>query len=475
MMPFKPVLSARPQMQKNALFVPIALGLFFVLFLILGFSIQDVFIPLIISAPLAIAGAWALVGWPVFTQKDGKPLIAPQAKPYLFFPVAFLFAVILYTVIGVIATKAGLAPKWLVMTSMSLSIAIACATAYFLVGFPRFIRTLRNKYNQLPAERKPFLFFPVFAVIFLVLYIGLGVGTTAALGKFADKVVLLLNIQVLLLLPFTLLASAFLSYLLVGFPKPQKSLSQSIPRVPGNRRPHVFGATFIAGGLILTVIVGAILTSVSKADGTSKAFLPDDLLLPLAVLLGYSLSLGLAVAMWGTSARWKKYDDYTPGLTPRARIGAAGGAGLAVALAVVVGFGVAGIDIFWGLLLGAILGIAVGLFVSGFHKRVASRRGEGTLLPELPDRAKSLVLLTTWFVLALVIMSVLTYALPDIVGWNFLIGLTVGLVVAFSLVEQGLVQQVLAERKLERGKRKAWQKRRKEALARGSIDNESSH
>lgn len=463
----KPVLASMPQKRRNVLFVPAAFGMFLVVFLILGFALDDVFYPLVIAAPLAVAGAWALFGWPVVTRKDGKPLVEEKWKPFLFFPLALVFALVAYPILGVFLTKAGTPPKWLAPASILIAAILGCAAAYVLVGFPHVIRAARHAYEEIPPERRPFLFFPVFAVTFLILYIGLGVGFTELLGKFEDKVVFLLNIQVLLLLPVTLILAALVAFLLVGFPKPQRPPSQYLPKVTGKHRPRAFLLTLLLAGIPLTVIVGFMLTAAAK---TNPRLLPDELLLPLALVLGYSLSLGVAAAVWGTPARWRRFDDYQPGLSPRARVGAAGAAGFATLLAVTVGFGIAGVDLFWGLLVGLLLGGVLTLVIAGAHRRIAERKGEPTLLPDLPDRAKSLVIFTTWLVLALVIFSVTTYALPDLIAWNALLAVGAGLVVAFVLVEQGLVQRMLAQRRAEREKRKAWQKRRKEALARGSLD-----
>jgi len=470
----KPVLDKWSQPRRNVAFGPLAFGIFFVVFLILGFSINDIFLPLLLGVPAGIAGAWALVGWPIIARKDGKPLVTPEHKPFLFFPLALAFAIIAYPTLGVLLTKVAVPPKYLVVTSLVLAIVGACVAAFFLVGFPHLLRFARQQYAALPPERRPFLFFPLFAVIFLVSYVGLGVGTTAALSNFQDKVVLLLNIQVLLLLPFTLLVSAFLAYLLVGFPKPQKPIGDSLPKVTGKHRPRAFLITFALAGLPLTLAVGVLLSYVAKTDATSTAFLPDALVLPLAFALGYSLSLGAAAIVWGTPARWRRYEDYTPGLTPRARLGAAGAAGLATALAVVIAFGLAGIDIFWGLVVGMMLGASIGLLVSGAYRRVTARRGQGTLMPDLPDRVKSAVLLTTWFVLALVVFSVLTYALPAIVGWNAGIAIVLGLAIALLLVEQSWLHDAMARSKAERDRKKAWNQHRKEALAKAKGGSEDA-
>src|SRR5438552_14321473 len=71
-MAWKPVLASWPQKRRNLLFGPIALGVFLVVFLAIGFPTSDPFVAGLVALPAAIAGAWALLGWPVVARKDGK-------------------------------------------------------------------------------------------------------------------------------------------------------------------------------------------------------------------------------------------------------------------------------------------------------------------------------------------------------------------------------------------------------------------
>lgn len=461
---FKPVWSTWPAKRRTTWFGPLALGVFVVVFLILGFATNDPFAALTFALPLSIAGAWALVGWPEIRRKDGAPLVDPKVKPYLFFPTFILGALILYPFLGRWITVVGLDPAYLAIASLALSIPTAAGVAYLLFGFPAFWSHARESYARIPPDRRPFLFFPVFAVTFLLLYLALGVGSTKALDRFRGQTALLLNVQVLLLLPVCLILAALAAYLLVGFPTPARKPWESLPKVTGRHRPKAFIVTLLLAGAPLTVAVGALLTWAASRT-TAVDFLPETLVLPLALILGYSLSLGLAALWWGTPRRWRRYEDYEPGLTLRARLGAAGAAALATLLVVTLVFGLAGVDIFWGLLAGALLGGIVALVITGTHRHVAARRDAETFVPDLPERVKSLVLLTGWLVIALVLFSILTYALPDLVAWNVITAIVVGLGLSLFAVEQGLLKDWILDRRREREKRKAWKARRKEALA----------
>lgn len=464
----KPLLASKPAMWRSLLFGPTLLGLLIVVFLVLGFATDQFLVSLIASAAVALAGTVALLGWPEVKRKDGKPLVDPRWKPYLFFLLAPALGVFFYMLFGAVLTQLALPAQLLAYASLGLSVVAACALAYWLVGFPHVIRGARTAYATVPPERRPFLFFPLFVVIFLVVFLGLGVTTTQAMGKLGDSQ-LLLNIQVLVLLPVSLLVAGVGAYLLVGIPKPQRSPTQYLPKVTGKHRPWVFAATFLLLGIPLTLLIGMLLTWVA---GRVAAF-PAGLILPLALLLGYMLSLGIAALGWGTPRKWAQYDDYTPGIPPRARVPLYVASGVAVWLGVTLIFGLAGADIFWGLLTGAILGILVGLQLAGIMGLVAQRRRERTIVPDMPDRLKPLIFFPAWLVMSALLFTVLTYTLPDIVHWNLLASLVISLAILLFLLEQPLLLDLVADRQREREKRKAWEQRRQERLAR-ELSGESA-
>lgn len=455
----KPVLASQPQKMRTLLFAPTLLGLLLVLFLVIGFATDVFLVSLVVSGVLATAGSVVLWGWPQVTRKDGSPIVPPRWKPYLFFLIAPLLGVTLYFLLGALLTGMRLPATILAYVSLGVSIVGACALAYWLVGFPHVVQGAKNAYATVPQERRPFLFFPLFVLFFLVIFVGLGVGTTMALGKLKGSGILL-NIQVLVLLPLSLLMAAGGAYLLVGIPRPQQSPTKYLPKVTGKHRPLVFAGTFLVLGIPLVVAIGALLTFVT---GKTSAF-PKDLVLPLSILLGYMLSLGIAALWWGTPARWRQYEDYTPGIPPRARLPLYVGAGLGVLVTVTIVFGLAGADIFWGLLTGALLGIVVSLQLAGLIGVIAKRREADTLLPDLPDRMKPLVFFPAWLLLAALLFVVLTYALPDLIQWNVLVSLVTSLALVLFLVEEALWKELVADRREQKARRKAWEQRRAEAL-----------
>lgn len=457
----KPVLAKWPQPKRNVAFLPFAAGVFLFAFLVLAIATDQIFLTLVLAPPLAIAGAWALVGWPQVARKDGKPLVEPKVKPFLFFVLAPLFAILLYPLLGYPLTTLGFPLKFIAVASLVVSISLAVAGAYLLVGFPNLWGFARAQYALIPPERRPFLFFPLFVLFFLVLYLGVGVSSTEAVASASYR-----NVELLVVLPLCVILAALGAYFLVGFPKPTRNPKEYLPKVTGKHRPLYFGLTFLLAGIPFTYILGALLNAAAGLDSHSQALLPSELLLPLAVILGYTLSLGVAALVWGTPARWRRYDDYQPGLHPKARRPVQVSLSLAAGLLVVVIFGLSGLDIFWGLVAGTLVALLALVAITGVLATALRRRKEGgQVLPELPDGRKPLVLFPTWLAIAFLLFASLTYAFPQTVAWNALGAGFLGLVIALAVVELPLVRDLLEERRQERERRKAWKARRKERLA----------
>lgn len=462
-----PLLSSLPATRRAILFAPIALGAFFVAFLILALSTHNPFFTFLLSIPAGIASAWALVGWPHVTRKDGSPLVPAAYRAYkawLFFPLAPLLMVVLYPILGVLLTDVRLPVTYVAWTSIALSAIGGVAIAYFLVGFPDLVREARRLAALFPPDRRPFLFFPAFVLTFLLLYLVFGVLSTQLLGRVANTA-LALNVQVLVLLPLTLLLAGGIAYLLFGFPPIKHSPREALEKVPGRRRPLAFGLTFLLLGIPLTFMLGTLVSGI--------ALLPDEVLLPLGVLLGFSVSLGIAALTWGTPQKWRTFADYKPGLPPHTRVPLLVLAVVATIATTAIIFGLFGLDIFWGLLTGLAAGTLLGLQLSGATKKIIARKGEASLVPELPDGVKPLILFPSWFLLAGLVFATLTYAWPDLVPLNFLVAVSFGLMVSVGLIEQSTFQDMLAERRREKEKRRAWEQRRREALAGKVLDDDA--
>lgn len=460
-----PLLSSLPQKRRTILFAPVAFGAFLLAFLVLAITTQDPFFTFLFALPGSVAAAWALLGWPVVTRKDGSPLIDPKHRkyrPYLVFVLAPLLMVVFYPVFGVLLTKADFPVKFVAYVTMGLAVLAGAALAYFLVGFPDLRVGARRIAAHFPPERRPFLFFPTFVIVFLVLYLVFGVFSTKMLA--GDGVARLLNMQVLVLLPLSLLLAAGIAYLLFGFPPIKHTPKDALEKVTGRRRPLAFGLTFLLLGIPLTFALGALISGISV--------LPEPVLLPIGVLLGFSTSLGIAALTWGTPHQWRKFADYKPGLPPNTRIPLLVLAVAASIALVTIIFGLIGLDIFWGLLTGLAVGVLVGLQLSGATKKIAARKGEATLVPELPDGVKPLILFPAWFLSALVVFAVLTYVEPDYVPLHFLIAVSFGLMVSVGLIEQSTFQEIRADRAREKEKRRAFEARRKDALANRNVEDD---
>lgn len=456
----KPVLASWPPKKRAIGFPAFAVGIFLVSFVAIGLGTQNFFLAMLLPPLLAVGGAYALVGFPDVKRKDGQPFVEPRYKPYLFFVLAPLLALILYPVLGIALTQAGLPLKYLAIVCIVLALALAIGAAYFLVGVPNLHAAARRQYEQLPPERRPYLFFVLAPVFFLILFFTLGAASTQLVGLMAGggDPTAMLNLQLLVVAAVCLAAACLLAWLLVGLPAVLTKPAHHMPKVTGKYRPRIFAATFILAGIPLVVIVGALLTYFTP--------LPSMAVLGLALLLGFALSFGVAALAWGTPSRWRKFEDYQPGIDARVRTPLFLGISLLAGLVVIVAFGVANLELFWGMLAGVFVAATVALFLTGLHRPILARRGEATLVPDLPDGVKPLILFPAWLVVSGLLFAVMTYALPSgLVPVNAIVSILVGLALAFFLLEQPLLKEMRAQRKAQRQKRKEWETRRKQRLA----------
>lgn len=455
--PALPKFSVSAQAKRNVRFFGAAGGISLIVFLFLGFTLTssapqlDGFLIALIAGPaIGVTAARLLYGWPRFETKEGKPLVGPRARPYLFFPLTTVFAGAFYVVLGV-ALSPVLPVSVVVYVPLAVGVLGGAALAYFLVGFPPLVTEARAQWSRVPPAHRPWLFFP-FAVAFaLVAYFLLGVALT--------NTPMSPTLQPLVALPLGAILGGVAAYFLVGFPKPTKSVREYVPDVPGRRRPLAFAVTFLVAGVPLSFLVGLALGLVPN--------FPHGALLPLALAAGYVAALGVAAAAWGTPKRWRQFADYKPGLPEGARIALFVPTVLALAVVGAATSAAVGGDMFLGVLVGTALGVLAGLVVSGAWARLRRARGASpTLLPELPDKVKPLVAFPVWFLTGGIVFLVLMYALPAYSTTHLIIAFVVGCVVSVGLVEEPAIREWLAARRAERERAAALEARRREALAR---------
>src|SRR5581483_482879 len=211
----KPVLAKLSPERRTLLFAPVALGALLFWFLLLAIVTPDIYYPIVLCLPAGVATAYALLGWPILTHKDGRPLVDAKIRPYFFFPLAFFLSLLAYTVVGVPLTRSPLDADVVTYVSIALAFGIGCTLAYLAVGFPTAHKRLPDLYRQIPPERRRHFFWPFWVLFFLILYVGLGVLTTGLLDRFPKRTVELLSLQPLILLPLCLVLAGLLAYFLV--------------------------------------------------------------------------------------------------------------------------------------------------------------------------------------------------------------------------------------------------------------------
>lgn len=447
------------QAKQNARFLAMAAGGGFLVFVVLGFVLtarapeaNGFLIALLLGPAAGVTAARLRYGWPKLVTREGTPLVSERWRPFLWFPITGLCAAVVYVALGVFLTPV-LPPGIVPYVSLAVGVIGSGALAFFLVGFPNLPRMAREQWRRVPVATRPWLAFPIGALLTLAYYFLLGLALTNA------GLPIPLETQPLIALPLSLVLAGASAYLLVGFPKPQRPVREYVPDVPGRARPLAFTVTLLLAGVPLTFLVGLALMRMPA--------LPLQALVPVATLLGYALAVGVAVLAWGTPRRWRRFPDYVPGLPDGARAALFLPAFAACALAGAVIAAVAGIDMFIGVLAGSALGVLAGLFASGAMRKLReARASRGTLLPDLPDKVKPLVLFPTWILVGLLVFTVLAYALPDFLLYHFGTAVAVGLVTAVLVVEQATVREWLDGKRAERARREALRARRKAALER---------
>lgn len=438
----EPALKKLPPLRRALLFVPIALLAALLAFLLVGFPTDQVALAILVAPFAGVAVAWWLVGWPQIARKDGKPLVEPRVKPWLFFVAFPLYLAFAYPFLG-LALSPILPPALVVYAPLGLAVVVAAVGAYFTTGFPSFGKDAQAAWGRIPPKTRPWLSIPVGLLLSLVFYFLLGWALTVYTGA---------PWAPLLALPVGLVAGFALAILLLGFPRPERSVAQMVPRPPGNARPGLLVATWLLLGLPCAFAAGLLLALVP--------FVPRAYELPTSLLAGFLLSFGLAVLVWGLPGRWRKLPDYTPGVSPEVRVALVFPLTVGIAGLVSFSLGFAGLDFALALLFGTLVGIVVAVLATGTHRRLREARA-----PEaIPEKVKPLLLFPVWIVVASLLFVPLTWALPAWLPLNLVAALLVGFVVAFLLIERDVYGEWRGERARKRAFRAELRRMRAERL-----------
>ncbi|MHB8604401.1 MAG: hypothetical protein ACYDCK_04020 [Thermoplasmatota archaeon] len=451
--PLLPKLAAK---NPWAAFVGGAIVITAVAFFVVGLVTNQILAALLLGPALGVAGAYALFGWPKLARKDGKPLVDPNVKPWLFFPLAFGIAAALYAILGVFLTPF-VPPTLVSYVAIFVAALVGVIGAFLAVGFPHLGHFFTDAWAKVPPENRPWLFFPLAGLFALLIFFLVGIGIAATS--------LSVDLQPFISLPVAILLAIPLAYFLVGFPKPKRKVSEMVPTVPGRARPLAFLITALVAFAPLAYVAGLLL-------GLAPA-LAGNVAFPLALLAGAFLALGLAALVWGTPRRWRRFPDYKPGMPLAVR------RALALPIAVLVGgvgvlvANVVGFDLFLGAFAGLVIGIALALLVSGVFGRAERGNTQSSEPPaaaraELPDKVKPLAIFATWALVTAVLFLLALYVLPTLFFYDLVGAVAVGLAVALVLLEAPLMRVLGEERRERRALKRELAERRKRALAAGS-------
>lgn len=434
---------------RTVLLLPTALLAGLLLFFLVGLTNTLGFaLSLVIGLALGTAGAVALLGPPrIQIPRVEVPPGVREHREWFFPLLALVLGAIVYVLAGLAYTMVEALPagygSW---AALVLALVAGPALAYLLVGAPSPVPPLRDAWARVPEERRPWLTVPLGLLLATVLFLLLGLAWTALPLPTAAMVPG--SLALALLLGFGIAAA------LLGVPTPQRSPRELVPEVPARARPVAFLVTLLVLGPVLAFLVGIPLSRLASV-------LPSTLLFPLSLLLGYLLAFVASAAWWGLPGRWKGVP--VPGVPEDVRLALllplalAGGAVLAFLLELLLPIG-----LFPSILVGGSLGLLLALRATGATQRVRPRN-RTTLLPDLPDTVKPLVLLPLTLVLGTLLFFTLGYVGLGF-AWSLALGGSIGLALALALVEEPLLRQVLHRRRQRRARRQLIEERRAELL-----------
>lgn len=452
-----PLLKKKPQLWRTLGFVPVAALGAFLGFAILEVATESFWIAMPGGILLGIGLALLVCGVPRVTLPKVKlPKVPPGVRPWLWFPVTAVLSLLLYFLLGLALMPVGLSPTLLVFVTLGAALVLGGAAAYFLTGFPNLYRQPKGWWERVPVEKRPLFFWPLGLVLSVLFFVGIGYAMSLVFGGDSGAPRSVMEDYLpLIAIGTSIPLGCGLAYLLVGFPKPKKDLRRYLPKVPPRAWPALFAGTFLLLGPVFGFPVGYALSA-----GLPQ--LPTVLLFPLSLLVGYALSFAAAALAWGLPSRWEKEGVHV-GLPANTRAVLFVPVTVLVTGFVVLVFATMGLDLGIGTLVGLPFGLAAGFFASGLAGAVAARRREGTLLAELPEKFKVLVLVSVWLIVGGVVFFGLGMAglLPP---WNLLAGVSVGLAAAILLVEESTLKFWLDERRAERDRRRRLKALRAERL-----------
>ncbi len=444
---------------RTILLLPVGFVLGLLLFFLVGLSNLAGFLwSLVLGLILGFAATVLLLGPPRITVPTVEVPPGVREHREWFFPllalvlilVIYFLAGLAYTMVDVLPTTYG--------SSVAVVVALVAgpALAYLLVGAPNPAPTLRNAWARVPEERRPWLSIPLGLVLAILLFIVIGVAWTQ------------LPIPTTYMVPVSLVLALVLGFgtatMLLGAPTPKRSPRELVPEVSARTRPVAFTLTVLVLGPVLALLVGVPLSYLGN-------LLPPAFLFPLSLLLGYLLAFAASTAWWGLPGRWKGVA--VPSVPEDVRLALL--LPLALGIGAVLAFLVElllPIGLYPSILVGGSLGLLLALHFTGATERVRARE-RGTVLPDMPDTVKPLVLLPLALVLSAVLFLTLGYVGLGFT-WSLVVGGSLGLALALGLVEEPLLREHVERRRHRRAREQLLEERRAELLEDGPPGDESS-
>lgn len=427
-----PLLGRIPPAKRTRLFAPTAIVLGLIGMFAVGLANVPFVAALLVGFPLGVAAAWWLLGTPEVKRSDGRPWIEPSVRPYMAVPTAFVAGAVLYILVGIVATAIPQVPTdYAAYLALAVAVIGGVALGLALFGPPPLARAPIDAWKRIPPERKPWTFFPIALVLFALLYYGLGVALTAYVPSDDAP-------QALIALPIALLVSCTLAFLLVGIPRPRRSMKDVLPPIPARGRPALFAATIVLLGPFFGFLLGPLITA---------SDLPGVLDLYAGLAAGVVLAALLAAVVWGGPRRWARHGEWRTEVAPPVRLALFAPTTLLVGVAAVALLDLTGLPFAASLGIGVLLGLGAGLAASGGLRRVPSAP---KALRDTPEVVKPLLFFATWLLAGgavYVAFMSLFFAHP---GWGAAVAIAVGFASAVAVVEAPLLLAWRDERRRDR-------------------------